>query len=285
MSFILCFTLLPACGDSSPGSPDGPPAEPDGAAPADAASPDASSPDAVLPFTPGELPGLTLWFDGEHGITLVNGHVESWMDRAYFGALARSYDMEARPTMAPGAINGHPAVRFDGVNDYLAVPDVPNHHFGLDDFTVAMVIRYDALPTERLALFNKQATASPYPGIFIYLAADMNSIEAKVDATRIVPVNAPPSGVHLVVYSRSGSTQRLRVDDVQQENGDAAIDVSAPAVDISIGGRYQPAPMLPEPFAGDIAEIVVVHGPLEEALVTKLVEHLAEKYALDLGST
>jgi hypothetical protein len=284
----LVALLVAGCGGSEDGSADAPTTPVADAAVSDASSAsDAAPPDARPPFSPGDLPGLTLWLDGDFGVTLEGGEVESWQDRGPNGALARSLTLAGRPTPALGGINGHAAIHFNGVDDFLAVPDAPYLQWAQDDFLIAMVVSPASTVGQTRALYNKQDPAAPYPGIFLYTSV-AGWLEGKVDATHLVSAGLT-IGPHVVVFRRTGASLVMIVDGSSYLNVNGAddVDVSMTGIDVAIGGRYQPDPMMVEPqrFEGDIAEVVAVHGPLDEAVVTELVEHLAEKYGIDLGSS
>ena len=72
-------------------------------------------------FLPSDLPGLRSWFMASEGVTLVSGDVSVWADQSGHGNDAAQTMAGNRPLFVADAFNGHPALRFDGVNDYLSV--------------------------------------------------------------------------------------------------------------------------------------------------------------------
>jgi hypothetical protein len=66
--------------------------------------------------------GLELWFDAQVGVTQVDGGVSLWKDRSPFARDANQGTASLRPSLGATALNGKPALVFDGTDDYLDVP-------------------------------------------------------------------------------------------------------------------------------------------------------------------
>lgn len=71
---------------------------------------------------PVPLQGLVLWLDAEVGVGLVGSNVDVWKDQSGAGHDAAQSTAAARPVLKPKAINGRPAVEFDGSDDELRLP-------------------------------------------------------------------------------------------------------------------------------------------------------------------
>jgi hypothetical protein len=74
-------------------------------------------------FTPAAIPNLAVWLEGD-SITGVGGAeaVSTWPDQSGLARHATQGTVAKRPTFAPQAINGKPALRFDGVDDWMTIP-------------------------------------------------------------------------------------------------------------------------------------------------------------------
>ncbi len=98
------------------------------------ATPVANNPD---PPSSGQLPaaGLVLLLDAEQAIADfgAGAEVTSWQDLSGTGSHAEAFPGEA-PVVVANAINGRPALSFDGVDDYFSVTS------GLDDFTSGLTL-------------------------------------------------------------------------------------------------------------------------------------------------
>lgn len=73
-----------------------------------------------VPFDPT---GLKLWLSADQGVTANGTAVSGWADQSSFGNNATQTASTNQPTLITGAINGKPAISFDGTNDFLSVAD------------------------------------------------------------------------------------------------------------------------------------------------------------------
>ncbi|MFB6228170.1 MAG: laminin B domain-containing protein [Halobacteriales archaeon] len=84
--------------------------------------------------TPGGDPGdvfdgLQLLLNGNTAVASAEGNVEAWQDATENGFDFTQSDPAKRPTLVADAINGHPALRFDGEDDHFIREDtlgIPN---------------------------------------------------------------------------------------------------------------------------------------------------------------
>jgi hypothetical protein len=91
------------------------------------------------PWTPARIPGLVAWYRGDRGITLNidGGHVVTWADQSGHGNDLTQATAIKQPSYITGAVNGHPALRFDGSAQFLQTAA-----FTLNQpFTVALVLK------------------------------------------------------------------------------------------------------------------------------------------------
>lgn len=73
-------------------------------------------------FVPTQLAGCQLWLRSDMGVSIVSGGVSSWADQSGNARDASQATGSKRPTLLQSAVNGFPAVSFDGVDDVLASP-------------------------------------------------------------------------------------------------------------------------------------------------------------------
>lgn len=71
---------------------------------------------------------LEIWLRADAGVTTESGGVSRWEDQAGGDHNATQGTATARPTLLASAVNGLPAVRFDGNDDFLSVPFDLNPH-------------------------------------------------------------------------------------------------------------------------------------------------------------
>jgi hypothetical protein len=65
--------------------------------------------------------GLQLWLRADAGVTLKGSTVSRWADQSGNGNHATQLDHERRPLFVRAALNGNPALRFDGGDDRLGL--------------------------------------------------------------------------------------------------------------------------------------------------------------------
>ena len=69
-------------------------------------------------FTPRSLSGLQLWVRPDAGMPTEGSHAALWLDQSGVGNDLFQLQGDRQPEIVPDAVNGWPALRFDG-NDYL----------------------------------------------------------------------------------------------------------------------------------------------------------------------
>jgi hypothetical protein len=69
-------------------------------------------------FTPRSVPGLRLWVRPDAGMPTEGSHAALWLDQSGMGNDLFQLQGDRQPEIVPDAVNGWPALRFDG-NDYL----------------------------------------------------------------------------------------------------------------------------------------------------------------------
>ena len=75
--------------------------------------------------TPVPVDGLRLWLDAGNGLTTgADSVVSGWADQSHFGHDVSQAELGLQPTLIAEALNGQPALLFDGEDDVLARVDV-----------------------------------------------------------------------------------------------------------------------------------------------------------------
>lgn len=77
---------------------------------------------AAPAFAPNAVSGLQVWLRADTGVTASSGKVSLWEDQSGSGLHAAQPQGTRQPSLAPTDLNGKPALRFDGVDDGLAIP-------------------------------------------------------------------------------------------------------------------------------------------------------------------
>jgi Concanavalin A-like lectin/glucanases superfamily len=225
--------------------------------------------------------GARLWLRAED---LGGGAVASWLDASGNANHANQATAGKRPLLVANAINGRPAVRFDGVDDRL---DLAGNVFATSSFplTVIAVVRTSD-DAGHLA-----GTGSSGAG---YLTSYGGALTV-VGGRATLKANNASAGVHLQAGAGLGggaarivsavavsAASALFVDGEPQGTSGAALNAypygksSLGSSDGSSSGASQ------DPFAGELAELIVYPRALTEVEREDAEAYLAERYAISL---
>ena len=84
--------------------------------------------------------GLQLWLKADAGVDTLNGTVSRWHDQSGNGNDALQPDTARQPFLLGNAVNGKPALRFDGVNDRLGFTGTTR----MSQFSIFIVQKIDS---------------------------------------------------------------------------------------------------------------------------------------------
>ncbi len=280
--------------------------------------------EASAAWTPSSLSGLALWLNGHVGLGLSDGGVGPsdagdagtsdagpalvWLDQSGHGNNATGY---GSPSINPTAVDGQPAVHFNGTTDYLLLQDSASLQWDSADFVLAIVFQ-NAKPTDAGVpygtLYSKQiADVSPFDGVGLFantpsrtsaLLAQLNSNAASEVTTGSTGYNSDAPFV--VVLHRAFVTPDAGIVADAGDAGDASApamaslgllingadagsstgtgyagNVSATGYVARIGGTQAG-----QDLEGDIAEVIGVQGSVSDADLASLQEYLRSKYGL-----
>src|SRR5262249_38983176 len=86
--------------------------------------------------------GLVLWLKADDGVaTNTDGVVTDWADQSPNLNDAAQHDTTLAALLVPGAVNGKPALRFDGVDDYMEIANSASLQPLAGDWTVFFVAK------------------------------------------------------------------------------------------------------------------------------------------------
>jgi hypothetical protein len=275
-------------GDAMEASPD-----------SDAAPPDAVSDGAALdaleagaPWTPAAIQSkLSFWFDPT-SLVQVAGNVVKWTDLSGNGNDAIQPVAAYEPTYTPAGIHGLPSATFPGTAAFLRIVDAASMQWRRSDLVILVVFRGTAQTAQDAMLYQKTGPP-PYDGVNLYIDANkpvVTSLAAAQVSGQVYVVSAPPpatfvdGSTHLLGIRRSGATLEVRVDGVVSgsitQAEVATTDVSAIGSDAIIGQNGSSPQALIQQFAGDIAEMVGVGGPLTPNEVARLESYMKTRYGI-----
>ncbi len=252
---------------------------------------------------------IILWLDAAEGVSTGAGNkVTAWGDLSGYNNHAAGNDANDQPTMLPGAINGLPAVKFDGYNDRLKV----SGHASLqpDNITILAVVKRTGT-TGWGDIISRPFSTSWNPPYTSYALNSCNAHGMGYDGGRPfsqvaigegVQVNNwnPPHGlvpdnqpyIHALAYNYHGFgmgsflNNGLRGDeDIEIIPASGNLDYNNNTLDVSIGTRseYSLYPYGDHYLDGEIAEIVMFNYDLAEVEHIIAVNYLASKYNIGIG--
>jgi|GEM_PF-2568371 len=234
--------------------------------------------------------GLKLWLDATDGVTTSGSTVTGWADLSGNGHDG-SYSTGA-PQLVPGAINGLPAISFNGNGDHFALAG--GQVLSSDSFTV-FAVAVDTGPAEGDAreIYSNWDGANSWPSQFLGTAfgeGGTRTIRFTDGLTAVDVLNAPGSpfvsygvyvgGVNADVYLDGllvgSNAQNTDPADALNPNGQR--DITTPSFigrQGSFDGEY---------WQGYIAEVLVYDGALSPEDQAAVATYLQTKWVPEPGS-
>jgi hypothetical protein len=225
---------------------------------------------------PIPLANMVTWLRADRGVIAdASGGVSAWLD-------ASGHQMDARtvayatdhPTWVQGALAGRPVLRFNGTSNYLrTIGPFPG---GADPYAIFVVARPTASgarglvgwgsfgSTDRVNAFRLENGGGPDPRLDNYWWGN------DLVTTPTVPINTPS------LYSATfdGTTRTMRSNGVVLGSDTPTGKNTAPTP--AFIGRTLPA----ELFQGDLAEVIVYDGALDDTARVQVETYLRIKYGL-----
>jgi hypothetical protein len=243
-------------------------------------------------FTPAAFGGrLVVWLDAARGAS--GTPIASWADQSGAGNTATQTMAGRQPALTASAINGLPAVTFDGATTFLEIADSATTRWGTGDFALMVVARGAPNVATNAMLYNKSEAGAPYAGINLFLNVTRGAVTAKASIQLDADFHATTgddfgdANPHLfggrLVTTGASALLEMRVDGERQgmlsfTGGAVNLDASGRATIVGHNG-YSPLSGF-QAFKGDIAEIVAVKGTISDAELADLEAYLMDKYGL-----
>lgn len=236
-------------------------------------------------FDPQHVPGLSLWFDASDASTITTDiGVKAWFDKSGNARHASQSASNSQPTLTANAIDGKPALVFDGLNDCLTFPILNLSAWtvfavcertGAGNATIMQILQ-SAFGVETLIIgLNDSATEGP---------ALVGS--GSTGAHKYGKGGSLSAGTPRVLTGRwagpntNGATNYSAWDNgVSVSLTDSATQHKAAGNDSRIGASWCNG-ALQNFYKGKIGEILVYSSALSTELRTGVERHLARKWGL-----
>jgi len=236
--------------------------------------------------TPGPFPtsGLKLWLEADAGVTLNGSTVSQWADQSGSGTNASQGTSASQPILVANALNGKPAVRFDGSNDYMTF-NLPIN--GLTGMTVFLVSSNRANQTagssqaEYAAIFWNETTSWGT----VYLSPFQSQVAWRFGTTQVYnrQIYTRPSSVGsgytrtTMKHDGPAGTDTLYVNGVQVQSATGKLSALTGHQDTgNLGRGYNNNTY----FNGDIVEVLVYNRALSDSERQSVEQYLDGKYNL-----
>jgi hypothetical protein len=233
---------------------------------------------------------LALWLNGDVGTSTVNCTpnqcVGTWADQSGNHNDATAGTAQAQPVLKPNQYNGHAALRFDGSQTSLSIPDVASLRFTSGYTIIGVAANTAAVHVG--ALFSKTDPNYPFAGPTLWQNYDQ-SVQAstahmgtQVDFTHYVvstetALSDSVLRVYAATYDPVAGKLFIRV------NNDGAASITVPTTGVTatgtaayVGGRS----FAGQVFSGDIAELVITSTPIADSQWPAVYAYFKQKYAL-----
>lgn len=226
--------------------------------------------------------GLALWVRADAGATLNGSAVTQWTDQSGNNRLAVQSSTASQPMLISNAVNGLPAVRFDGIDDFLTFNLPVNGLTGMTMMIVAAnTVNHAAgsSQAEHAALFWNE---TPLWGT-VYLTPLQSKVHFRFGTTQIgnQPVYTRPvtTGTAFTISTavKNGSTESLYVNgSLVLAQGGKLTTIAGCRDTGNIGRGYNDNTY----YSGDIAEVLVYTRALTSAERQTVESYLCDKYAI-----
>ncbi len=213
------------------------------------------------------MANLKLWLRADCGTAGAgtNRFLNRWLDQSGNGNHANQSTLAYAPLWVASATNGRPAVRFDGVNDSLSIPNVLSGATNAEVFVVLKVAsRY---PTAGKALW-RYGTSSTYT----YYPDTGGAIKDDFASSTLHNVGVPTQPLdqfHIYDAVSAAGLWQARINGILQKND--TNNVFSVLSTFTLGSSYSY-------FAGDVAEIMIFNRKLEDGERLSTQMFLAYKY-------
>ena len=237
----------------------------------------------------GDLPGLVLWL--KPGATVLDSanHVARWTDSSAHHNDAVQDSLTNRPSAGSEPDGGaqQAIVKFDTVGTWLEIADDESMHFGTDDVLFAGVLEDDrTAPGYDAVAFRKQnGTTPPNTGFSVWMNMT-SSTNPGVFSSMGGMIDDQYTLQSLRAYNDDRFHIVLRIDGSEQVTADSLpspYDISStePAFIGAHGNGGGPYPAIQQ-IQGSIAEILIVDGRADDALVSAIECDLSSRHGISL---
>lgn len=231
------------------------------------------------------VPEIALWLKADAGVTADgSGFVTQWNDQSGNGNNAFQPSSDLMPTLVNGALNGHPVLHFDGVDDYMDVA----HTSSLvvrRDVSVFAVASFDDFANFN-GIIGKTVGNSPAPLDFYTLSGSgairlyrgnptgNNGANALVTGTQ----NPVAAQAYIISGIVRGTNATQYLDGAFKGSARLIAGILDAGGPLRVGSRDD----LVTKLKGNLAEVILVRGAVSDAERVSITGYLGSKYGISV---
>ncbi|QNN22842.1 FecR domain-containing protein [Planctomycetales bacterium ZRK34] len=233
---------------------------------------------------------LALWLTADHGVeTDAQGRVRFWRDTGEANQLVAVQDDEAqRPTWAPIALNGRPAIMLDGKSS-MRLPSTVQLGLYESDYEVFFVAHTQSQAIQ----FLLAGAENGLERFELHLGGDAgvrfipNGVRSPIGPLRndnfadIASERVAPGVAHIYTARVTDNVGYVGLDGIESDDRVRHGSRSAFAGELLIGKRSTGA----LGFHGAIAEVLIYRGRLIDGQRAAVLAYLSQKYGLPVSTT
>jgi hypothetical protein len=222
---------------------------------------------------------LRLWLRADKGVTDVGGDVTAWRDQSGNFNNPIQNDIPKRPVLVASAVNGQPAIRFDGADDSLVAPSSPTMAI-TGDISTFFVVRIADFDTFR-AVWAKTQNNLPASTDFytvpgtgrprVYRGNGGASLGFS-DAT----LSPAADQFVIIAFDQTGTTVHHYLNGEPNGSGEIPARLGDTGTPLYIGTRDDQFTRM----KGDIAEIIIYDSGLSDGDRTTVFSYLGRRYGI-----
>ncbi len=243
-------------------------------------------------ITPDELPALQLWLKSDAGVTYDSQGVSLWADQSDNGNDALQTVPDNRPAFVGHALGGKPALRFDGVDDYLAITNLQYDAANpISEITVCALVMSESENQQIIASFdrNEYWRLALKDGTTVNAGWDTRDTGGTVDDFRS-PAAYTDGNWHLIFgwFSQGETPDKQLFVDTEAVATTTAHDPNALGSGttrfgfIGVGSEAAVVDGTTGPnrfLAGDLVELIIYHHALSDEERRQLERYFIHRYS------
>jgi hypothetical protein len=217
--------------------------------------------------------GLSLWLRADHGVVQKDGQVQQWLDQSgqHMDALGTANNVE--PKFVSNGLNGLPTLDFDGVDDFLSLPD------GFADFSqgLSIFIVMNALDGACASIFEssngseiQDIALGFYQNIWQYEVANQDVTGGTIDPATAVP------GVLASVQRATGAVELRLSGNILNQGQFMAPDVALRKENFVGHTLYASCGY----FKGQLSELIVYDRAVSDKEVLAIEDYLETHWSI-----